>query len=254
MTHTRTLIVTAGVLYGLLAVPPVTGALESSMVGHMLVQLPLLALAGGLAARGLAGSEGTDAGGFNAGGITGLVLATLVAAVWMLPRSLDGALTSATIEAAKFVTVPLLVGTPIALSWPRAGSLVRGLVWAHVIAMQLTLGWLYLAAPVRLCLGYRLDQQSLLGAVLLGTGAAVAFFLAIRAFMGPTAKEAGSGGSEVSRATRVAGALGRSEFRVDHGHGRIVPHIALARAGEAPIEQREIRDLLDTEKLPTLCP
>lgn len=196
----RTLIASAGVLCGLLAAPPVTGALESSMVGHMLVQLPLLALAGGLVARGLAGPCGWSVSGFNAGGIAGLITATLAAAVWMLPRSLDDALTSAAIEAAKFVTVPLLVGAPIALSWPRAGVLVRDLVWAHVIAMQLTLGWLYLVAPVRLCLGYRLDQQSLLGAALLGTAVAVAVFLVVRAFVGPSAKEPGVGESEVNRA------------------------------------------------------
>lgn len=198
-----TLIASAGVLYGLLAAPPVTIALESSMVGHMLVQLPLLALAGGLAARGIAGPSGVLAGGFNAGGIAGLVAATLTAAVWMLPRSLDGALTSAVIEAAKFVTVPLFVGAPIGLSWPRAGVLVRGLAWAHLVAMQLTLGWLYLAAPVRLCLGYRLDQQSLLGAALLGTGAAVALFLAVRAFLGPPTKKPRVNESGVSRATEL---------------------------------------------------
>jgi len=195
-----TLIASAGVLYGLLVAPPVTIALESSMVGHILVQLPMISLAGDLVARGLAGPSGWSAGGFNAGGIAGLVVAVFAAAVWMLPRSLDDALTSAAVEAAKFVTVPTLVGALIALSWPRAGGLVRGLGWAHVIAMQLTLGWLYLVAPVRLCLGYRLDQQSLLGAALLGTAVAVALFLVVRAFVGPSTKEPRVGEGEVNRA------------------------------------------------------
>jgi hypothetical protein len=212
-----TLIASAGVLYGLLAAPPVTIALESSMVGHMLVQLPLLAFAGGLVARGLARPGGAGAGGFNAGGVAGLVAATLAASVWMLPRSLDGALTSTAIETAKFVTVPLLVGAPIALSWPRAGVLVRGLVWAHVVAMQLTLGWLYLVAPGRLCLGYRLDQQSLLGAALLGTAVAVALFLAVRAFVGPSTTEPEVGESKVSRASGLR-SVSTQTCRTPRGH------------------------------------
>lgn len=174
----------AALLVGL-ALPPVAGALESSMTGHMLVQLPLLALAGGLVARGLALPKGWSAAGYNADGVAGLLLATFALACWMLPRSLDAALTDLAAETAKFISLPLLVGALVAVSWPLAGPLVRGLVWAHLIAMLSTLGWVYQAAPVRLCIGYRLDQQESLGAALLATAALVALVLAIRALKGP---------------------------------------------------------------------
>jgi hypothetical protein len=179
------LIVAAGVLYALIASPPMVTALESSMVGHMLIQLPLLALAGGLAARGLVGQRGWSAAGLNANGIAGLVVATFAAVVWMLPRALDGALTNVAVEAAKFITVPVLVGAALALSWPLAGVLVRGLIWAHIVAMQLALGWLYLATPVRLCVSYRLDQQSMLGAAMLMAAGIIAVALTVGAFVGP---------------------------------------------------------------------
>ena len=176
-------------LLAVLALPPVAAALESSMTGHMVVQLPLLALGGGLIARGVAGAQGRPVAGYNAGGVAGLLLATFALACWMLPRSLDAALTDVAAETAKFVLLPLLVGAPLALSWPLAGPLVRGLVWAHLIAMLATLGWIYQAAPVRLCVGYRLDQQETLGWAMLIAAALVAVALAVRAFKGPAARQ-----------------------------------------------------------------
>lgn len=175
-------------LLGVLSLPPVASMLESSMTGHMLVQLPLLALAGGLLARGFFGPTWWRAAGFNAGGVAGLLVATFTLACWMLPRSLDAALTDSVVEATKFISLPLLVGALVAVSWPLAGSLVRGLVWAHLIAMLATLGWVYHAAPARLCVGYRLDQQETLGAALLVVAGVVASLLAIRALAGPVAR------------------------------------------------------------------
>lgn len=171
-----------------LALPPVVAALESSMTGHMLVQLPLLAIAGGLVGRGFAWPQGWSAAGFNAGGVAGVLLATFAMAYWMLPRTLDLALTETAAETAKFASLPLLVGLPIAASWPLAGPLVRGLVWAHLVAMLSTLGWVYQAAPVRLCVGYRLDQQQTLSTALLVVAALMALVVAIRAVNGPVAR------------------------------------------------------------------
>ena len=44
-------------LYAVLVMPPVAAWLEGSMVGHMHIQIPLLALAGGLVARGTDGGR-----------------------------------------------------------------------------------------------------------------------------------------------------------------------------------------------------
>ena len=154
-------------LYMMLVAPPVAAWLEGSMVGHMLVQIPLLALAGGLVARGVSGGRGSVLAGFNAGGIPGLLVAVFAVIAWMLPRMLDAALRGALVEAAKLTTVPLLVGAPLAVSWPLLPPVARGFVWANLISHAAVLGWVYSVAPNRLCTSYLFDQQAALGTALL---------------------------------------------------------------------------------------
>ena len=96
-------------LYLVLVAPPIAAWLEQTMVGHMLLQIPLLALVGSLVARGIFGRHGARLAGFNAAGIAGLLMAVFVAAMWMLPRTLDAALRDPLVEAAKFTSVPLLI-------------------------------------------------------------------------------------------------------------------------------------------------
>jgi len=154
-------------LYMVLVMPPVAAWLEGSMAGHMLIQIPLLVLAGGLAARGAAGRRRAVLAGFNAGGVPGLLVAMFAAALWMLPRMLDAALRSPLVELAKLTTVPLLVGVPLALSWPLLPPVARGFVWANLISHAAVLGWLYTVAPSRLCTRYLFDQQATVGVALL---------------------------------------------------------------------------------------
>lgn len=168
-------------LYVVLCLPPVAAGLEGSMLGHMLVQIPLLALAGGLVARAAAGGRPAALAGCNAGGFPGLLIALFAATVWMLPRMLDAALASPLTEAAKFASVPLFVGAPLALSWQLLPTVARGFVWANLISQAAVLGWLYSVSPNRLCTRYLLDQQAALGAALLLVAAIVAIALGWRA-------------------------------------------------------------------------
>jgi hypothetical protein len=154
-------------LYMVLVMPPVAAWLEGSMAGQMLIQIPLLALAGGLAARGAAGRRRAVLAGFNASGFPGVLVTAFGAAVWMLPRMLDAALRSPLVEVAKFTTVPLLVGVPLALSWPLLPPVARGFIWANLISHAAVLGWLYTVAPNRLCTRYLYDQQAAVGLALL---------------------------------------------------------------------------------------
>jgi len=85
----------------------------------------------------------------------------------MLPRMLDAALRGALVEAAKLTTVPLLVGAPLAVSWPLLPPVARGFVWANLISHAAVLGWVYSVAPNRLCTSYLFDQQAALGTALL---------------------------------------------------------------------------------------
>lgn len=158
--------------------PLVRHQLESTMRAQMLVQIPLLIaagwlLAGAIPARVLAGVDA-----WNHRGISGLVLVTAVAAFWMLPRSLDAATTHPLMTAAKYLTVPLLIGVPLAVSWPRTGFVVRGVFLMEFVATFFRLGWLYLISPNRLCNNYVLDDQHRLGRYMLAIGVGLLVWLA----------------------------------------------------------------------------
>lgn len=79
-------------------------------------------------------------------------------------------------ETAKFLSLPLLAGFPLARSWPRLPGLVRATLWTNLIPMLGVMGWLYRESPVRLCNNYLLNQQDLLGWVLLAAAALLALY------------------------------------------------------------------------------
>jgi hypothetical protein len=174
---TNHLCMTGAILWAVLAVPPVQHALEATMTLQMLVQIPLLALAGGWLAQGLPERLERHLARWNHSGISGLLLASLSGMVWMLPLAMDAALDDPQVALAKFLSVPLLIGAPIALSWPRAGFVVRGVVLLELIATTFRLGWLYLISPVRLCSNYLLDDQQRLGELLLAIGISIVLIL-----------------------------------------------------------------------------
>jgi len=148
------------------------------MSAQMLVQLPLLAGAGYLLGLALPARATASLASWNHRGVTGFVLASLVSAYWMLPRLLDASVTEPAIAAAKFLSVPLLVGLPLAQSWPRSGFVVRGVFLLELIASLFRLGWLYLVSPLRLCNNYLLDDQQRLGQILIALGAILLLWIA----------------------------------------------------------------------------
>jgi hypothetical protein len=167
-----------------LLVPPVKHALEASMTAQMLLQIPLLVSVGCLLSRALPTRARTIADGWNDRGITGLVLASVASALWTLPRTLDAAVTEPLIDGAKYLSVPLLIGLPFALSWPRTSFIVRGVFLLELIATFFRLGWLYLISPDRLCNLYLLDDQQRLGRYMLLTGAALFVVVAAKLIWG----------------------------------------------------------------------
>lgn len=169
-------------IIAVLALPPVRDALEAQMILHMLLQIPLLALAGGFAAQAVPLRWRASIAQWNQLGITGMVLALMVSTWWMVPRALDGALSSGTMELAKFVSLPLLVGVPVALSWRELPFVGKGFVLANVLPMWAVVGWLYVAAPARLCNYYLVDQQVAAGYGLIAA-AVVASFVAFAAML-----------------------------------------------------------------------
>lgn len=181
----------AACLWLALALSPLRGWLEASMVTHMLVQLPLLAVIGygigaawttarpgGATARVLGSLQSC-----NAGGATGIITASFVMLLWMLPRLLDLARLDPAAAALKFVSVPL-AGVAVAVSWPRLPVIARAAVHLEVIATLLRFGWGYLAADQRLCLAYLADDQQRAGELLLWLGVVYAAAVAWRPMFG----------------------------------------------------------------------
>jgi len=172
-------------LWVVLALPPVRHGLEAAMTLQMLVQIPSLALAGWWLRPLLSGAHVPESlSAWNRNGVSGILLASLTTMVWMLPRSMDAALEVPWVEGAKFFSLPLLIGVPLAISWPCAGFVARGVFLAEVIATAFRLGWLYFISPVRLCSNYQLGDQQWLGRILLVIGASIFLLLAWKLLWG----------------------------------------------------------------------
>lgn len=150
-------------LFLLLATPAARAWLEANMIGHMLLQIPLLTAIGIVACRLLPERWQQALLAAAGGAIPCVLLALFVSSYWMLPRALDAALTNPLIETAKFLCLPALVGLPLALAWKQLEAFGRGFLWTNFISMLAVLGWLYIAAPVRVCNNYLVDQQESAG-------------------------------------------------------------------------------------------
>jgi hypothetical protein len=166
----------AALVFLSLLLPAVRHTLESSMTTQMLGLTPLLVAAGVLLGAALPPCVLELGAPWDYRGITGLVLASITSAFWLLPRLLDSAVSQTGVDAARYLSVPLLTGLPFAVSWPRMSFIVRGVFLLECIATLFRMGWLYLAWPDRLCNSYLLDDQQRLGQylVLIGVAACVA--------------------------------------------------------------------------------
>jgi len=155
-----------------LALPGARAVLEGTMLTHVGVQLVLLGVAGWLIGSATARPAARLAAKYPAG-LALLLLAGFTLLFWLLPRYLDSALMSGRWAAAKFTTIPLLIGVPIAWGWPALSTVGRVFVISNLAAMLLAMGGIYLASPDRLCVSYLIGDQRLLGIALLILGVAV---------------------------------------------------------------------------------
>ena len=157
--------------------------LESSMALHMAVQLPLLAIAGGLLGKILLQRNPKRISFARRYRISLLLVALMTFSLWMLPRLLDAALHDPFYALMKWLSLPL-AGLCLAWSWPHLSFVLRGVLHIEALATLLRLGWLYLIAPQRYCVSYGLDEQVLLGYFLLSYGAIYSLFMAGRVLFG----------------------------------------------------------------------
>jgi hypothetical protein len=171
-------------LWVVLALPPIRLVMENVMVWHMGVQIPALVVTGALSGPIIAPFYQQYFAPWNGRGVAGIALTIITLLFWMLPRSLDATLDDSAMEVAKFTTLPLLAGLPLAHSWPQLSLIGRGIVWSNLFAMLFVLAWLYLAAPVRVCNNYLVNDQEVLGWYLFGASIAAALYVGWRALFG----------------------------------------------------------------------
>ncbi len=151
------------VLFIFLALPPVAELLESIMIIHMHMQMPLLVAAGCLMARALQLRQAAFLDKWNRTGVPGMLLFLIVTAYWMLPRAMDEAIASHYAELFKFISLPFLAGVPLRDSWPRLSANVKHASLLLYTILFAVMGWLYIQAPVQLCNNYLLIEQITLG-------------------------------------------------------------------------------------------
>jgi len=184
--NARTIAISAAASWLILSLPPLRLALEREMAVQMAVQMPLLIAVGVLLAGWVRRYEPHWLDDADWLGISGIVLVVFGTSIWMLPRALDEAVGEPLVDLAKFLSLPLLVGLPLGLSWRRMPPLGRAFIWANFIPKLGAIGGLYLAAPTRLCAYYRLDQQNLAGWTLIAIAVALGLTSFFAAFVGWT--------------------------------------------------------------------
>ena len=152
--------ITLSALWLLIVFTPAGSFLEASLSGHVLIEIPLLIIVGIMAGSLI---KPRLAGVLSMISIPAILLACFTLAFWMIPRWLDASLNDEFIAYMKYLSLPLLAGIPLALSWQILHPIARGVVKIEFLAMLFRLGWIYLVSPERLCNNYLLNEQQQLG-------------------------------------------------------------------------------------------
>lgn len=146
-----------------LAIPVVAQVLESIMIMHMHMQMPLLVISGFLMAVYFQRKFPGFFSKWNADGIPGILLFTLIMVYWMIPRTMDDALGKISVEVFKFISLPFLAGLPLRDSWIKISPMGKKAVIVMFTLLFYIMGFLYIKAPVQLCNNYLLIDQITLG-------------------------------------------------------------------------------------------
>lgn len=176
----------AGLGIGVAAsLPPLGSWLNQTMLGQMLVQAPLLVVAGWMMGQALLkNARPARLESLRTYRWAMLLVALFTLMAWMIPRLLDLAVTQPMVETTKVLSLIFLAGLPLSLAWTYLGPVARGVLHVEALATVWRLGWLYVDSPTRLCIQYGYDDQLRLGYALLIVGGAYALWLAYVALGG----------------------------------------------------------------------
>ncbi len=150
-------------LYIILLLPPTIKLLETWMLTHMLIQIPLLIIAGLFMGEYVKKRCGRFFKQWNKNGIPGILLVYFVTMYWMIPRAMDEAITVSSVEIFKFVSLPFLVGIVLYDSWSKLSAIAKGFIVFNYIPMFGMMAWLYIDSPIQVCNNYLESEQKMLG-------------------------------------------------------------------------------------------
>jgi hypothetical protein len=150
-----------------LSMPPLRSLIEQSMVWHMVVQMPLLMVAGWLCATCWSRTRSDAPSAWNQFGLTGGLMTLVVLAYWMLPSSIDRALVVPRADALKLASL-WVCGALLQRSAVQAPLVVQLFFVGTVLPMLMWAGLYFASTDLRLCNAYSLDSQIAAGRGLAG--------------------------------------------------------------------------------------
>ncbi|MFD2444974.1 hypothetical protein ACFSO7_13470 [Bacillus sp. CGMCC 1.16607] len=176
-------------LFIFLIIPPVAKFMESVMIMHMHMQMPMFVIAGLLMARFFQVRFKGFFEKWNSDGVPGMILFSIVMVYWMLPRTMDEALTVQGVEMFKFISLPFLAGIPLRDSWKKLGARGKNIIIIFFTILFLGLGWLYIQSQDQLCNNYLVIDQIILGWGFLTTAIGMVIYLGYTFFIDPSEYE-----------------------------------------------------------------
>ena len=147
--------------------------LEGDMARHMLIEFPLLLIAGAAIGRALDERFGAQIACCNQMGLAGFAFASITLAYWMIPAALDAALLDELVAIGKYISL-VASGALLWSSFAAAPLAVQVFFVGNFACMTATVGLIYQSAPQQLCLNYQTDAQWAAGEGLLAVAAIAA--------------------------------------------------------------------------------
>lgn len=155
-----------------LSVPPMRSLIEQSMFWHMVVQMPLLVLAGWLTMSAWPRSATHSfMAPWNIYGLNGFFLTLVILTYWMLPSAIDRAVVLPHADALKLVTL-FVAGALSKNAIDQSPTVLQLFFLALTVSMLIWLGFYFLTTELRLCNAYSLASQISTGWGLIGLGIA----------------------------------------------------------------------------------
>jgi hypothetical protein len=154
------------------AILSLRGWLEADMGRHMLIEFPLLLIAGVCVALILADRTIALIMRNNQLGLAGFIFVSLIAAYWMIPAALDQSLLNGPAAAVKYASF-LVAGMLLPASFRAAPLAMQAFFVGNWAWMTATVGLLYQSTPQQLCVNYRIGTQLSAGEGLVATAVVI---------------------------------------------------------------------------------